>query len=84
MPCRFMSDDEYDALSNIIKPTVNKKTKKPELKAWLKTEAVVNSFQYIILEAYKWTVAIPASLKPKPEEVETELDKFFHCLQLQV
>jgi len=79
MPCRFMSDDEYSSLSNTVKPTVNRKVKKPELKAWLKTEAVINSFQYIyiILEAYKWNVEIPVSLKPKPEEDETELDKFY-------
>ena len=77
MPCRFMSDYEYDALSNLVKPTVNRKVKKPELKAWLKTEAVINSFQYIILEAYKWNVAIPVSLKAKPEDDETELDKFY-------
>ena len=60
-----MSDDElYNSLSNTVKPTVNRKVKKPELKAWLKTEAVMNSFQYIILEAYTWNVEIPVSLKP--------------------
>ena len=72
-----MSDDEYAALSNVVKPTVNRKVKKPELKAGLRTEAAIDSFQYIILEAYKWNVAMPVSLKPKPEEDETELDKFY-------
>ena len=45
MPCRFMSDDEYSSLSNTVKPTVNRKVKKPELKAWLKTEAVMRQRQ---------------------------------------
>ena len=38
---------------------------------------MINSFQYIILEAYTWNVAMPVSLKAKPEDDETELDKFY-------
>jgi len=77
MPCRFLTDEMYNKLSEGEKKTFVRKTADDSLKNWLSSIDVIQSIEHIIFEAYKEKINMPNCLihKEDNEEIETAESK---------
>jgi len=75
MPCRFLTDEKYNSMSDKNKTQFIRKVADPDIKTvFCQEKSVIDSFINLIFEAYTWQVECPELILNEQMEDESEND----------